>query len=166
MGEQIVLQDDFSEQPDKDMQEELKVVHDAEGERRSDSEYYDRFSQTSNGRRREMGSRRFPYAPDGDSITPFPPESPLHCNLISRLQSPTRPTGSLGSHRGGRYGATLMGLCISINSGQFFIQMLLCLIYWSNSFRGERGFLKKTGQFLLSYHVFRISYLPISFHCH
>jgi len=121
VGKQIVLQDSMEdstvynnsalEQHGKDMQgEELKGVHDAGDDRRSESEFYNRFSQTSNGHRREMGPRRTSHAPGGEGIVQ--PESPLHYNSNSRLRSPINPARSFGTHCGGRY---------DINFDQFFI---------------------------------------------
>ena len=125
MVKQIVLQDsaedstvynNSSEKPGKDMEEEeLKGVHDADGDRRSESEHYDRFPQTFNGHQREMGSRRTSHAPGGEGS--MPPESPLHYNSNSRLRSPINPAGSCGAHRGGRY---------AVNCDQIFTQ---CFVF-------------------------------------
>lgn len=94
-----------SEQPGKDMDgEELKGVNDMEGDRSSESEYCNRIPQAFNGHCGEVGSRRIPYAMEGDGVIPFPPESPLHRNPNSRLRSPLNPAGSFDTHHGRRYG--------------------------------------------------------------
>ncbi|XP_020244506.1 FIP1[V]-like protein isoform X1 [Asparagus officinalis] len=84
-----------TEQPDKHTHdEELKVVHAAEGDRHSESEYHDAFLQTSSGHKREMGSRRIPHATERSFRLPDGATDGRHSSAIVKYSRDSIPIQS------------------------------------------------------------------------
>lgn len=119
---EIVLQDSVDddsitsngalERPEDGNQVELKGGdHEFEVDgRQVDTEYFDQFPQTYNGRKREMVTRRASYSTslhnntrEGDGILPFPPDMTLQCHPSSKAQTSVYTGGLFSTAHGGRW---------------------------------------------------------------